>query len=504
MNWVGEKGLSKEQIKSCIHVLESLLENRLDLNLLSPDERTALMMAAGKLSRPDKLSLMKYSKAHRKIKKRKERRSDDLAKNQTMIRQQRESDTFVPLPKLASGKTQYLKEPQACYVCKTPYTELHFFYDSMCPECAGLNYEKRFQTADLRGQTALLTGSRVKIGFQTGLKLLRAGAHLIATTRFPKDAAFRYAKEKDFSDWKDRLHIYGLDLRHAPSVEILAGFLNRNYSQLEIIVNNAAQTVRRPPGFYRHLMDRESGNLPKELQPLLEPYEACKRQLSGELKNTEATALITGSAFQKAAIGIQDSASLSLIPYAYDEDTNAGLEVFPLGESDADDQQLDLRSMNSWRLRLGDVPTPEMLEVHLVNAVAPFILCGRLKPLLLKSEHTQKHIVNVSAMEGKFTRYTKTDKHPHTNMAKAALNMMTATSAKDYVKDKIYMNAVDTGWVTDEDPAIFATRKKEELNFQPPLDIVDGAARNCDPIFSGHLTSPVFGKFLKDYKPTEW
>jgi NAD(P)-dependent dehydrogenase (short-subunit alcohol dehydrogenase family) len=161
--------------------------------------------------------------------------------------------------------------------------------------------------------------------------------------------------------------------------------------------------------------------------------------------------------------------------------------------------------MNSWRMTLADVPTAELLEVQLVNSIAPFILCSKLKPLMMRDRTNEKHVVNVSAMEGKFARHTKTDKHPHTNMAKAALNMMTLTSARDYVKHGIFMNAVDTGWVTDEDPAEISARKKEEHDFQPPLDIVDGAARVMDPIFSGLLTgNHSWGNFLKDYVPTEW
>jgi NAD(P)-dependent dehydrogenase (short-subunit alcohol dehydrogenase family) len=203
------------------------------------------------------------------------------------------------------------------------------------------------------------------------------------------------------------------------------------------------------------------------------------------------------------AMGIQASAKLSQIPYSFEAEE--GKEVFPVGQLDADLQQIDLRSTNSWRLALGDVPAAEMLEVQLVNAVAPFILCSKLKPLMLKSTAKEKHMVNVSAMEGVFSRGTKTDKHPHTNMAKAALNMLTLTSARDYANDGIYMNAVDTGWVSDEDPAAISARKREEHDFEPPLDIVDGAARICDPFISGWITGEHhWGKFLKDYKPSTW
>src|SRR6185436_15507244 len=138
-------------------------------------------------------------------------------------------------------------------------------------------------------------------------------------------------------------------------------------------------------------------------------------------------------------------------------------EMFPVGLLDRDLQQLDLRGRNSWRLLLDEISTVELLEVQLVNAIAPFILNARLKPLMTRTPERDKHIVNVSAMEGQFYRRFKTTRHPHTNMAKAALNMMTRTSAADYHADGIHMNSVDTGWITDEDPVDIAAKKTAEL-----------------------------------------
>jgi NAD(P)-dependent dehydrogenase (short-subunit alcohol dehydrogenase family) len=202
--------------------------------------------------------------------------------------------------------------------------------------------------------------------------------------------------------------------------------------------------------------------------------------------------------------GLVNSAALSQLALL-EEDHARGVHLFPAGQLDADLQQVDLRQRNSWRLALAEVSAVELLEVQLVNAVAPFMLNGRLKALMERSPSRDKHIVNVSAMEGQFYRTFKTDKHPHTNMAKAALNMMTRTSAADYIKSGIHMNSVDTGWVTDEDVAEVAARKTREQGFHPPLDIVDGAARIVDPIFEGFSSGKhVWGLFLKDYVPTDW
>jgi NAD(P)-dependent dehydrogenase (short-subunit alcohol dehydrogenase family) len=374
----------------------------------------------------------------------------------------------------------------------------------MCDACGEFNYAKRAQTADLSGHHALVTGARVKIGFQASLKLLRAGAHVVVTTRFPVDAAERYAKEADFAGFGARLQIHGLDLRHAPSVEIFTRFLLERLPRLDYILNNACQTVRRPAAFFRHLVARESAPLaalPDDFRGLLASHDDLRRTLKGSRRAGPSN--LVAASMQPHGEGLLHSAALSQRRYL-DEDFRDGESLFPADRYDEDRQQVDLREVNSWRLRMHEVETPELLEVQLVNAIAPYILNARLKPLMLRTPQPHKHIVNVSAMEGQFYRIAKTDKHPHTNMAKAALNMMTRTSAADFVKDGIYMNAVDTGWVTDEDPAEHAARKAG-LGFSPPLDIIDGAARIVDPIFSGRLGgAQVWGQFLKDYKPAPW
>jgi NAD(P)-dependent dehydrogenase (short-subunit alcohol dehydrogenase family) len=504
-----------EEVGRCIKVLETLADRSELLAKMSESDRIALIKAAGKISRPDKAEIKKRNKDKKRQKRLAVVAKERRMRAQTGIRKAREASVFTAPAQLegpafeTADAEEYLDSPRNCYVCKAEFTRLHHFYDSMCPECAALNYQKRFQTASLEGQIAVITGSRLKIGYQATMMMLKAGARVVATTRFPKDSALRFSKEPDFDQWGHRLHIYGLDLRHIPSVELFCDHINQTYKRLDILINNAAQTVRRPPGFYAHLMETEHKDI-SSLSPkaalLLDNYQECLAQVTTDLptgagKDDGLSVSWSGNA---PGIGLRQSAQLSQIPYSYDHSLDAP-QVFPEKVLDADLQQVDLRKTNSWRLKLGEIETAEMLEIQLVNNVAPFVLCNRLAQMMKSDFTDQKHIVNVSAMEGKFLRFKKGSRHPHTNMAKAALNMLTHTAAEDLAKFGIYMNAVDTGWVTDEDPAQLAKLKEDRHDFQPPLDIVDGAARVCDPFFHGILTGKHWcGKFLKDYFPIDW
>ncbi|MCB1191701.1 MAG: SDR family oxidoreductase [Leptospiraceae bacterium] len=507
--------ITQSEIQNCISTLEKLVNNPKELVTLKEDQKIALLKVAGQISRPNRREIKQRNKESKKIKRQAIVTEERKARTSSGIREARTASIFkAPLQITDTNSIQKpepleLKSPRNCYVCKAEYTKLHFFYDSLCPNCSDFNYQKRFQTADLQGQVVLITGSRLKIGYQATLMMLRAGAKVIATTRFPVDSAIRYSKEEDYPEWKDRLQIFGLDLRHTPSVEIFASYIEQTMDRLDILINNAAQTVRRPSGFYNHLMENETmefHKLTNEVQCLLRSYHDCKNHLNSFSDESSALekSLPVSWHGRLPGIGIRSSAQLSQIPYIYDNSLDTDM-VFPQGKLDADLQQVDLRTTNSWRLKLGEIPTSEMVEVQLVNAIAPFVLCNRLASLMKRNFTGQKHIVNVTAMEGKFHRFKKSDRHPHTNMAKAALNMLTHTSASDFANYGIYMNAVDTGWVTDEDPITLSKHKQDVHDFQPPLDIVDGAARVCDPFFDGILTGKhVYGKFLKDYFPIDW
>src|SRR5690606_94743 len=358
---IGGDASLPERVRIALELLESIRDDRSLLDALDEADRIRLLQAVALVHHPEPRARRKQAKQEARERAREKAQQTEAMLDQTGIRTLRSKPVFStpnyfpPQPpgqhdprNNASDALPHQESPELlhCYVCKRKYTQIHHFYDQMCPSCAELNFFKRTESADLRGRVALLTGGRVKIGYQAGLKLLRAGAELIVTTRFPRDSAARYAAEPDFGEWSHRLEVFGLDLRHTPSVEAFCAQLLATRPRLDFIINNACQTVRRPPAFYAHMMEGE---------------RALQAQSSSDARQL-VNATHAGSSAELSQV--------ALLP----EGLLGQSHLSPAGRLDQDLQQVDLRGRNSWRLQMHEVPTVELLETQLVNAVAPFII----------------------------------------------------------------------------------------------------------------------------------
>ncbi|WP_431952567.1 SDR family NAD(P)-dependent oxidoreductase [Actinacidiphila sp. bgisy167] len=476
----GVPGIDPARLELCLSVLKQLD----DLPLDHPDAITVRKATAG---------IYRTVKQRRRQERRSAKTSHDKAVTEATAtgsaeRIDDETQGLLPSSSATGEIAGILQRPRSCYVCKQRYVEVDAFYHQLCRDCAAFNRARRDARTDLTGRRALLTGGRAKIGMYIALRLLRDGAHTTITTRFPADAIRRFKAMPDSDEWIGRLKIVGIDLRDPAQVVALADSVAAE-GPLDILINNAAQTVRRSPAAYAELVAAESAPLPAGALPASEVFGAFgsgaqpalpapRTELSARAREVTDLALVSGSA------------SLARI--------EAGTAI------DAGGLVPDLDAANSWSRAVGEVDPVEMLEVQLCNETAPFILVSRLRPAMAAAAARRKYVVNVSAMEGKFSRGYKGAGHPHTNMAKAALNMLTRTSAREMLEsDGILMTSVDTGWITDERPHPDKVRMAAE-GFHAPLDLIDGAARVYDPIVRGEQGEDLFGVFLKDYAPTDW
>ncbi|MEU7653402.1 SDR family NAD(P)-dependent oxidoreductase [Micromonospora taraxaci] len=472
----GQQGIDRERLETCLSVFEAL-------EALPSDH-------------PDVVRVQRATARLYKVvkqRRREERRDAVLAADRAVTEATAtgapgridDETQGIPLASSVAGETAgFLHNPRGCYVCKQRYHQVDAFYHQLCPSCATLNRERRDARTDLTGRRALLTGGRAKIGMYIALRLLRDGAHTTVTTRFPHDAVRRFAAMPDSADWLHRLRIVGIDLRDPAQVIALADSVS-SQGPLDILINNAAQTVRRSPGAYAQLVAAEAAALPDG--PLPELITFAKPSGQGAPAGA-LTAGLTPHALTALAL---TSGSASPERIAASTAIDAG-GLVP-----------DLDSVNSWVQRVQEVDPVELLEVQLCNVTAPFVLVSRLRPAMAAASARRKYVVNVSAMEGQFGRGYKGPGHPHTNMAKAALNMLTRTSAEEMLTDGILMTSVDTGWITDERPHPTKMRLADE-GFHAPLDLVDGAARVYDPIVRGEQGEDLYGCFLKDYAPCAW
>ncbi|QKW10316.1 SDR family NAD(P)-dependent oxidoreductase [Streptomyces sp. NA04227] len=476
-------GIDPERLAVCLSVLEELDKLEVD----HPDA-IAVRRATSGIYRTVK---QRRRQERRAAKTSHDRQVTEATATGSAERIDDETQGILPSGSATGEIAGILQRPRSCYVCKQRYVEVDAFYHQLCRTCAAENRARRDARTDLSGKRALLTGGRAKIGMYIALRLLRDGAHTTITTRFPADAVRRFKAMPDSDEWIDRLKIVGIDLRDPAQVVALADSVAAA-GPLDILINNAAQTVRRSPQAYSELIAAESAPPPAGVLPAAEvigsygsgAVAALPQARSGGLSATEITEL---ALVAKSATPARIEAATAI---------------------DAGGLVPDLHDSNSWVQTVSEVEPIELLEVQLCNSTAPFILISRLRPAMAaavaRGTSQRAYVVNVSAMEGVFSRGYKGAGHPHTNMAKAALNMLTRTSAQEmFESDRILMTAVDTGWITDERPHPDKMRLAE-AGFHAPLDLIDGAARVYDPIVRGEAGEDLFGVFLKDYAPGNW
>jgi NAD(P)-dependent dehydrogenase (short-subunit alcohol dehydrogenase family) len=449
-----ENKFSQQDWETCLKVLNVLKDNPLE----NPDNQqfktliTSIAKQAKKSNKKEALSSKKKS-------------NNDLIKETSIVlNAQNKTSNFTSSPDVISD-FKHLEIERRCYCCSTMYTKLHFFYHKLCPDCANYNYQQRNKKYDLTNYNVIITGGRVKIGYATVLKFLRANAKVILTTRFPAIALEQLRHENDYELWKNNLNVYGLDLRNLKCVQQFIDHCNRNLNQLDILINNAAQTIKYPLPYYQPLISTENHLL--------------------------SNAISDGFHQNQTPLAIQQNQLLN----NFDQQE---IQLNRFG------QPIDFRAKNSWNSTLTDVTLEELLEVNLINHISPYQLISGLTPLMLRSNHKDRFIINVTSSEGQFNYPNKNIFHPHTNMTKAALNMLTRTSANDLVRDSIFMNSVDVGWIST---GVAESKREKQFNDLkiPPLDPVDGAARILHPIdevLNGNKS--LFGVLLKDYKVVNW
>ncbi|MEU5951603.1 SDR family NAD(P)-dependent oxidoreductase [Streptomyces sp. NPDC047525] len=482
-------GIDPDRLAVCLSVLDEL--DKLDVD--HPDAIAVRRATAG---------IYRTVKQRRRQERRAAKTAHDKAVTEATAtgsaeRIDDETEGLLPSSQTDEGRLAgILQRPRSCYTCKTRYVEVDYFYHQLCPDCARLNRSKRDARADLTGKRALLTGGRAKIGMYIALRLLRDGAHTTITTRFPKDAIRRFKAMDDSADWLHRLEVVGIDLRD-PAQSVALAEQVAAAGPLDILINNATQTVRRLPSAYAALVEGESAPLPAGELPAHAVIGDFNSGAVGVLG--ESAALPAGT----SGLDAQQVADLALVA------GNASVARHLDGTAiDAGGLVPDVVDSNTWVQTIEQISPVELLETQLCNYTSPFILISALRSAMAdaakKASSGRAYVVNVSAMEGVFGRGYKGAGHPNTNAAKAAINMVTRTSAQEmFQTDGILMTSVDTGWITDERPHYDKLRLAEE-GFHAPLDLIDGAARVYDPVVCGEAGDDLYGVFMKDYAPGKW
>ncbi|MCJ1323320.1 hypothetical protein MMC15_008676 [Xylographa vitiligo] len=376
-----------------------------------------------------------------------------------------------------------------CYICMFQLREPHRFYPALCRPCGDFNIAESSlslpKNLNLKGKTALITGGRVNLGFTTALRMLRCGANVMVSTRYPRDAETRFSAESDSDSWGKKQVKEWSTCFEIPE-------------RLDILVNNAAQTL--------------TDSVPTEVK-------AIKREKTLELTSPSRFLIEKDAGYLPLVRGgMEDNHPNMRMAYRIADTSNPVAAIS--GSLDAVVLAEEPYAPSSWVQSMSEIPYEDVISAHSVNFFVPLILCRELLPLMGKFKHDtispaspntpsstasspawtkpEGYIINVSSREGIFENTPdagmKNGKHVHTNTSKAALNMITETEA--YVcwqKHRVAMNTVDPGYMSAAPemagPGVC------------PIGWEDGAGRVLWPVAMGENGGKdrIWGRFLKHF-----
>ncbi|KAJ5316841.1 hypothetical protein PENANT_c016G00047 [Penicillium antarcticum] len=399
-----------------------------------------------------------------------------------------------------------------CYICRYRFTptDSHELYPSLCRQCGmfnvGCSNLSLPDKLNLNGKIALVTGGRINLGYSTALRLLRCGAKVIVSSRYPADAATRYSTEPDFAEWEKRLKVVGADFRTAYDAfrlvhivkQLLFAWDDESPSDtprsLDILINNAAQTLTDSIKAEVRAISRED-NLKDDQQA---------QALLVESENGKYTPRVRGGQQATWIPRITSNNPQHQIEDAIDTPPTNRVATKGLRTTNDEDEE---PSRSSWVQFLNQIPYADLISAHSVNAFVPLILCRELLPVMgilpPKTSSCSRpipagYIINVSSREGILEDTTisqsKAGHHVHTNMSKAAINMITETEAQAAWKERrVAMNSVDPGYMSAAPECVPADGC--------PIGFEDGAGRVLWPVAAGEIEGEVaWGRFLKHFR----
>lgn len=426
------------------------------------------------------------------------------------------------------GLTETVKPPttsrsrqKVCYICQYLLLTHHPQYPSLCRPCGDYNLSSSAlslpDALHLEGKTALVTGGRLNLGFRTALRLLRCGAKVIVSTRYPRDAEVRYMQETDHLKWRDHLHVIGADFRAANDVfqlvhltkGVLEGWHGGRNAKLDILINNAAQTLTDS-------VKKEDSAVQRESKLRLEsPFPGNELLLAKD----SYTPRIRGGVHYSKSLTSTSVHYLESTPKDINRASNQTSGTDSAGSEDCSLRQNDPNLKSSWSQSLHEVPYEDVISAHSVNTFVPLILLRELLPCmgipktdLVSTERTSKpaaYVINVTSREGIFESSpqssAKNGKHVHTNLTKAALNMLTETEAAPAWRERrVAINSVDPGFMSAAPEVEERWKQREGKEWQCPIGWEDGAGRVLWPIaVSESGDGAVWGRFLKHFGSVE-